>query len=211
MLTTRIVRDQLGVDHRLRELGLDRAGLETVALRAATAIRSSVTNDPVSAGGLLGWIFGTRAMREAFGPKDGWKIDRTNNVEAIQNDQTGIKLIYQNSESACQICPPRPRSHKGHGCAEIVNRQTQLDLSGGGVSAPDGFLENQNVWFYCVTVIGDKIYAELARPLSIDDGIFKDFAERIFICSGDGGFVDVQDKPSGEDGDIEPVVVVSRK
>jgi hypothetical protein len=50
------------------------------------------------------------------------------------------------------------------------------------------------VWFFCVSVNGDKVCAELSLPLKVEGGNFKGFIERIFIVR-DGEWSDIVEKP----------------
>ena len=88
------------VESRLASFGIIKAELLEVVHQASLARNESVSNDPNNAPGLLAYIYGTRQIREKFLRK-GWRIDRTDNIEATLNPKTGMILIYQNTDSAC--------------------------------------------------------------------------------------------------------------
>lgn len=64
------------------------------------------------------------------------------------------------------------------------------------------------MWFFCVSVVGDDVRAELSLPSGVSGGNFKDFIERIFIVKK-GEWENIRLR-TGEDSDavdFEPVVV----
>ena len=67
---------------------------------------------------------------------------------------------------------------------------------------------NTGMWFFCVSVVGDDVRAELSLPSGVSGGNFKDFIERIFIVKK-GEWENIRLR-TGEDSDavdFEPVVV----
>lgn len=68
--------------------------------------------------------------------------------------------------------------------------------------------ENAATWFFCVSINGDDVRAELSLPRSVDADNFNGFIERIFIVAdgywGGSGIVDLDNDPGGDD--IEPIV-----
>ena len=66
---------------------------------------------------------------------------------------------------------------------------------------------NSGVWFYCVSVNGDDVRAELSRPISVGGGNFDGFFERIFIIrQGEWPDLAVMPLPTGGLTEFEPVV-----
>lgn len=64
------------------------------------------------------------------------------------------------------------------------------------------------VWFFCVSVQGDEIRAELSLPSGISGGNFEGFIEHIFILGGGEWPADVildSDRPDGIE--FEPAVL----
>ena len=71
----------------------------------------------------------------------------------------------------------------------------------------DNSSKNTGVWYYCVSVNGDDVRAELSLPIGIDGGNFKGFVERIFILrGGDWGDIRVKDDVNTNAVEFEPVV-----
>ena len=67
---------------------------------------------------------------------------------------------------------------------------------------------NAEAWFFCVSINGDDVRAELSLPRSVQNENFKQFIERIFIVEfgdwDDGGIIDLDNAPDGDE--IEPIV-----
>ena len=169
--------------NRLSNLGLTRQELIRVVSKAVAARNDAVDMDPLNAPGLLAYIYGTRALREELCLK-GWIKDRTNNVEFTVNPLTGVKLIYQNVDSASKVSyTPRPLSKKGSATSQMVNdRQLSLPF----MEEPELAECNPLIWFLCVSVSDSgKVRAELSCPAMINDGQFAQFYERIFIITDD--------------------------
>ena len=93
--------------------GLTAGELIEVVKRAVAAKASFVLNFPLNAAGQLSYIYGTGALRDMLRLK-GWEIDRTGNIEATYNPKTGIKIVFQNADSACEDArDPKAISDKG--------------------------------------------------------------------------------------------------
>jgi len=196
MQQTKIIDASLEVDDRLKLFGVTKAELFQIAHKVVMARNGVVSIDPVTASGQFAYIYGTRALREVFMRK-GWGIDRSENIEAVYNKETGIKIIYQSADKASnQNQVPRAISDKGAGSKRMV-ASGQFDL--------EMFLEPKEnpasitpkVWYFFVAVNGSDVCAELSRPGTIENHQFKDFVERIFIIK------------SGEWDPINPINIVS--
>jgi hypothetical protein len=64
------------------------------------------------------------------------------------------------------------------------------------------------VWYFCVSVDGDDVRAELSLPSTIENGVFGKFIERIFIVGG-GEWGDLAKKLHPDDvppAEFEPIV-----
>jgi hypothetical protein len=96
-----IVSQDYEVGSRLDQLGLSASELIGVVYQAVAAKANFVLNHPLNAAGQLSYIYGTSALRDALRTK-GWEIDRTGNIEATYNPQTGMKIVFQNADSACE-------------------------------------------------------------------------------------------------------------
>jgi hypothetical protein len=101
MPSDRIVAQDYEVGSRLDQLGLSASELIGVVHQAVAAKANYVLNQPLNAAGQLSYIYGTGALRDALRAK-GWEIDRTGNIEATYNPKTGMKIVFQNADSACE-------------------------------------------------------------------------------------------------------------
>lgn len=212
MQTPKIFEDYRDVQSALSFLGLDLENLKVVARKAASARNESVFFDPVNAPGLLSYIYGTRALREALVPTGSWAPDSNLNIESVVNHDRGLKIIFQNVDIACALQQPRAISSKGQASRRLIDNASMSLFP--ELDREVEIIENAAVWYFCVSVNGDSIKAELSRPSSIreSDGQFDDFFERIFILNEEGGAVgvpgDIDDGPTSDD-DLE--IWITRK
>lgn len=195
MSAVKIIQEDWEIDKKLSALGVTKSELIYVAQKAVMARNEAVSIDPINAAGQLAYIFGVRALREILLLK-GWQIDRTDNIEGTVNLDTGLKILYQNTENACiPTCNPKPISSKGNASQRMVNNQPFLF---GYMEEEARKLEleaeqkaNSTVWFLCVAADGDDIRVELSCPSSMHEGLFEDFHERIFLVkNGDWDNID---------------------
>lgn len=207
MKNTQIFQDKPEVDSKLSALGVTKQELITAAIKAVTARNDATPIDPISAPGLLAYIYGVRALREMLLPKPGWKIDRTDNIEGTLNPELNIKILYQNVDSACVDNHfPRAVSGKGNASKRLVENNTAFlwpDME-------DEFntQANMSIWFLCVSVNNGEIRAELSRPRSIENKQFGEFLERIYIID-DNDWNPVIDDTDLDDQDFD--IQVTRK
>jgi len=211
MHQTQVIDNSQEVDEKLKKFNVTKAELLEVAHKVVVARNQAVPNDPLAAGGLFAYIYGTRAIRELFLKKN-WELDRSENIEATCSEETGIKIVYQSAESASELNQdPRAVSDKGAGSKRMV-ASGQADLI-------DRFVEpeesenhsNQEVWYFYVSVNGSEVCAELSRPGSIENGQFTNFVERIFIIKS-GEWDSINIIPDSTDIDTEEFdIPVSRK
>jgi hypothetical protein len=182
MAVDRIFAQDYESGARLDQLGLTAAELIGVVQEAVAAKANFVLNHPLNAAGQLSYIFGTGALRDALRPK-GWQIDRTGNVEATYDPKSGIKIVFQNADSACDDDrDPKAISEKGPAAARAVD-------IGQGYLFPEYEIqdkekrkrENASLWYLFVHIDGDDVRAELSFPKRIEDGQFKGFNERIYV------------------------------
>ena len=209
MLPARIVNDAAEVQTRLYQLfGVTKDELVRVAHAVLMARNEAVSVDPMNARGQLMCIRGTREIRSVFMRK-GWTIDRTGNIEATCSAERGIKVIYQNSDSAADPKrEPRAISGKGPAAVRMVEegqmyfpeweerRQRQREET--------RKLETAAAWFFCASVDGEEIMCELSCPRAVEGDQFKGFHERIFIIGAGewGGFDLSKFEPEGQDFDV---------
>lgn len=202
------------VTAKLEQFGVSVEEVLRIVRAVVTANNDAVDYDPATASGLLRYIYGTRAIRETWCSK-GWEIDRSFGIESVYDPESGTKIVFQNVDFACrELEGPKAISNKGEASKKLVERSTTRylfdNLEEEEESAFQAARKKQSAttWYFCVSIVGDAVRAELSLPYSIDDTNFSEFIERIFILSsGDwagSGIVDVDD---GDDLlDFEPIV-----
>jgi len=190
MTPVRVFKEDQEVGVRLQDFGTTKEEILEVVRIAVGAKREALISHPANAAGQLSYIFGTGAVRDLFCPK-GWQIDRTDNIEATYDPQKGIKIIFQNADSACEESrDPKAISDKGAASARAIA------LSCGNLfpeyEEEDRKRLNASVWYLLVYVEGDDVRAELSCPLAIEGHQFYGFSERIFILKrGEWNSIDV--------------------
>jgi len=212
MPATRVAREDREVEQRLAELGTNKAEMLDIARRAVAARADSTEDDPVSGPGLLSWIYGSRAMRKTFRAK-GWKRNSADNIPSVVNRATGIKLIFQNADSACDVLrDPKAISDKKKASERLV-AAAQLSLFPDAEEADEEFADIPSTAYYYFVAVGDDgtVTAELSSPRLIEGGQFRGFHERIFIVNpGDMDPVEILDlSDDGPEIDFD-VIVTSR-
>ncbi|MER8644395.1 hypothetical protein [Mesorhizobium sp. M1252] len=182
MTATRIVSQDYEVGARLADWDLTAKEMIEVVRHAVAAKASYVLNFPLNAAGQLSYIHGTGALRDILRLK-GWEIDRTGNIEATYNPKTGMKIVFQNSDSACEDDrDPKAISDKGPAAARAVDLgQMSLFPEFEIEAQQQKARENASLWYLCVYINGDDVRAELSFPQSIEEKQFKNFNERIYI------------------------------
>ncbi|MEJ2626500.1 MAG: hypothetical protein P8Z80_18915 [Pseudolabrys sp.] len=206
-----IYREDWEIDARLVPFGVTRRELIEIARIVAGARADTVENDPVTAEGLFAYIFGTRATRALWRTK-GWRLHRSENIEAVRHPKVmDWRIIYQSVDIAASISvEPRAVSGKGAGAERFI-QATQPSFFPSEEVKPSKFApEDRGTWFYCVSVNGDDVRAELSRPISVGGGNFEGFYERIFVIR-DGEWSGLDVKPLADDGPTEFEPVVTRK
>jgi len=178
MLKITIVKEDPEVDLRLRMFGVTRDELLMVIEAAVSARADAVPHDPNNAGGLFSWIYGTRTLRDVFAAK-GWLADTTKNVPSIRDPKTETKIIFQNTDSACDANHPKAVAGKGMASEEIVSLSTAYLFA--DMEERRQKKLNGTVWFLCIYANGDDVRAELSLPKGIKGGQFSGFIERIFV------------------------------
>jgi hypothetical protein len=199
------------IDSRLVPFQVSRPELVEIARAVQGARADSVENDPATAEGQFAYIYGTRYTRAAWRRK-GWLLYRENNIESVRHPTLDWKIIYQNVDIAASLeHEPRAVSGKKSGSERLI------DVAQGNLFPPEQFKEksgfkqtNAGIWFYCVSVKGDDVRAELSLPLRVANGNFEGFAERIFIVRG-GEWPELATMPLPEGGVTEFEPVVTRK
>jgi hypothetical protein len=220
MPLTRIIRPQTliykedwEIDSRLVPFEATRPELVEIARAVVGARADAVENDPLTAEGQFAYIFGTRYTR-ALWRKKRWLLHREENIEAVKHPSRDWKIIYQSVDLAASLIhEPRAISGKGSGADRLIDTAqgtlfTPEQLAAGNASKLTPM--NSGAWFYCVSVDGDDVRAELSLPFGVGGGNFDGFIERIFIIR-DGEWPTLKVMPLPKDGPTEFEPVVTRK
>jgi hypothetical protein len=183
MLATRIYAEDREIEDRLAPFGVTQAEFLPVIEAIVGARADAVEDDPVSTPGQFAYIYGTRHMRGLLRSKKYLRW-RDNNIEGVRHPDRDLIIVYQNVDLAgSEFHDPRAISGKGAGADRIVDLAqgslfTREDLDRINPIKLDPV--NTGIWFFCVSVDGDNVGAELSLPL-IEGKNFKHFIERIFI------------------------------
>ncbi len=175
-----IVKSTSEVGQMLEQVfGVSKEELLQIVFAAAAARADTVPNDPRNAGGQFAYSYGVRATRDLFLAK-GWSIDRTDNIEATKNSETGIKVVFQNVDTAADpLFEPKAISKKGPAAKRLV-AQGQTHLFADMEQEAQAQI-NATTWFLCVSDDGDEVRAEISCPITLEDGQFCGFHTRIFL------------------------------
>jgi len=182
MQPTKVFEEDWDVEAQLAELfGTTKGELAEVAEAAAGAKADAVEDDPITTPGTFAYIYGTRALRRLFRAK-GWARNRSNGIESVYDAERGIKIIFQNADSAADLSrDPRAISGKGNAAKRAV------DLGQGNlfpeIEEEDVKEATAAIWYFLVYIDldNDDIRAELSRPRKIEESQFYGFHERIFV------------------------------
>jgi hypothetical protein len=216
-----LLTNPIEVGNRLEELGLTREILMS-GIEAMVGGRASCTlNDPPSAPGYMSWSYGTRRMREELSSL-GWERNEEGQLSSVYNSKLNIKLVVCNTDEGTGMMDRSPAQRSKKGLA------TELAVYGNQVFVQQNFMpalestmnfvsrrvDDQPVsWYLCVYDMGNVVRAELSCPVSIEDGYFLDFSERIILIGPgdnyDPGVRAIADSPSGGDSGLE--INVTRK
>lgn len=210
MLATRNYIQPWDIDARLLPFGATRAEFTQVVTGVVGARADKVENDPANAEGQFAYIYGTRFLRSLLRTK-GYLLYRRNNIEGVEHASRPLKIIYQNVDSAALLhYKPRALSGKGSGSDREIdaaqgNLFTEEELASSHAVKFDQI--DTGVWYFCVSVNGDEVRAELSLPTRIENGNFADFIERIFIIGpNEWGGLGVKSDPDSGPVEFEPVV-----
>src|ERR1051325_12089785 len=207
--TPLIYKEDWEIHPRLVPFGVTRPELVEVARVVVGARADAVDNDPLTAEGLFAYIFGTRATRALWRSK-GWLLHRAENIESVCHPkQLEWRVTYQSVDLAASLShDPQAISGKGAGADRFIG-QHELELDESKIS--EFKPENRGAWFFCVSVNGDDVRAELSRPVGVGHDNFDGFYERIFIVrDGEWPRLSVMPLPEGGPTEFEPVVVRKR-
>jgi hypothetical protein len=211
--TLLIVRPE-DADARLADFRIERYDIVRVALSALAARNDSVPDDPKTAKGQFSYIYGVRAMRQAFIPAGYERISRKN-IESVYDATKARKIMFQTVDIACvesQI--PQPISEIG-AAKETVIENSYPYLFEEMQKAEDqrqqalSEYERAEAWYICTSFANGTVSCELSRPQGVIDKEFSGFSERIFILregeGGPSGLINLDDDTPPLE--IKPVVV----
>lgn len=179
---TQILTEDREVEPKLIDLKLDRALLLEVVDRANGAAADVTPFHALNAAGTMAYQTGTWGLRSLFIPLGlGWVVDRSDGVEAIRNDEIGVKVVFSNVDMACNSeVVPKPRTRKGSGSERACNGNLFPHL-------PTYAREESSPLSTYFLMVDETGAAELTKA-SVDDGVFKHFQERIFLREGSDDF-----------------------
>jgi hypothetical protein len=183
MLASRLYVEDWDVDARLAEFsGITRAELYQVVREVVGARADASPDDPLAAAGLFAYILGTRHKRALFRSK-GWFSDRRENIEATIHPDGHLKVAYQSVDVACDpFHTPQAISGKGNGAERVIAQGSLFsDEEIAALAVPSATQPPAGMWFFCVSVNGDDVRAELSKASGVAGGNFRSFEERIFI------------------------------
>jgi hypothetical protein len=184
MLAPRIYAKAREIDRRLVSFPVTRQELMKVVLGVVAARADTVENDPITAEGQLAYIYGTRFLRSLFRSK-GYFLYRKDNIEGVNYPERELKIIYQSVDLAADCWHiPKAISGKGPAANRIINSAQGNLFTEEQLAAVEALKFDEidtGVWYFCVSVDGDDVRAELSLPTRIAGDNFKGFIERIFI------------------------------
>lgn len=212
MIPARIYNEEWTVDGRLSEtFGVTREQLVQVVKEVVGARADAVENDPITAAGQFAYIHGTRNVRALFRAR-GWNLFRKDNIELVRHPERDLTISYQSVDlAASESYSPLAISGKGAG-AERAIEEAQLSLfSPAELERPDprAFATiNTGMWFFCVSVVGDDVRAELSLASGVSGGNFSGFIERIFIVKkGEWHNIRLGTGQDSDAVDFEPIII----
>ncbi len=214
MLATKLYTEEHEVDARLARFGVTRAELIEVVRLVLSARSDAIAVDPLSAAGQFSYIYGTRHTRLLLCPK-GWVINRTENVESVRHEASGISIVFQNVDQAClPIRSPKALHGKGSAAVRMIDHGQGVLFPNGTIpeAIPAHKIQNLNsaVWYFCMSFDEDMAHAELSLPATLNGTNFGLFIERIFITlPGDDPVLSV--RGDDQDGPAEGEPLVFRK
>jgi len=188
-----VLAEEMEVLPRLEQLGAPKAKLLDVVRVAVGAKRRVNPFYARNAAGSYSYHEGTAHLRRVFLP-DGWEPCSTDNIEAIYNPVSGIKIVFQNADRAGDLTrDPLATSDKGAGSERAVEAG-QFEFWP-ELRAAEIKKASASIWYLFVYANNDDVRAELSRPIKIQNSQFRDFHERILLIqSGEWGGIDLADE-----------------
>ncbi|MEW6161370.1 MAG: hypothetical protein AB1813_28410 [Verrucomicrobiota bacterium] len=214
--------NEIEVVNRLADLlGVTKEQIIEVVYAGAAGRAECTSHHPSSMAGMRCWGDATRALRDLLVPL-GWRIDNTDNIPSVVHPGTNIKVAVCNSDSdtGYQYGHPQPIREKGDGTKRAVfpNQDVMVQILAEGLNQNQPITKS-SFWYLCIhcgkDVDGnDTVRAELLCPVLDEEGLFKDFQERIAIIGPNDNSSAVpveQQSPEGPDSDSGFEINVTRK
>jgi hypothetical protein len=211
---SRIYSSDWEVDSRLQDLfGLSREAFFPIVREVVGARADASDDDPLTAAGLFAYIHGTRNTRGIF-RAIGYVKHRFDGIEAVKHPTIELRVAYQSVDLAADpIHNPKAISGKGPGAERLIDLGQGRLFSDSELAALDRREKPHatgGMWFFCVSVNGEDIRAEISLASGVSGGNFKEFVERIFIVrAGEWEKIRLVDAPDADAIEFEPKI--SRK
>ena len=204
---TKIYIDDIDVDRRLSELGMDRQDILDIRNVAASMhATGSSPYFPSNGAGQLAYQYGTHELRATF-LKRNWEIDQSYGTNGVRHPDHKLIVLYQNVDVACSLTDlPQARSRKGAG-SERLSQGNSFELMEEDV--PSTHTEEGlevAVWYVMVAQDGA---VEVTHAV-IKGNKFSEFIERIFVHDG-SDFDGLEDRGSSDDDAVDFDITISRK
>jgi hypothetical protein len=197
LVKTVIRREPWEVEARLAELKLGPVGrLLKVRSMAISAAADATPFHPANAPGTFAYHHGTFGLRDEYvRPKEEWRLDRLDGVEAIINEAAKLRVVYANVDIACNDeLEPKPRSRKGAGAERLCMGNLFGSLPRYAPQQPDGFA----TFYLMVDAHGA---AELTQPV-VKNNTFTAYIERNYLSNGDDLDLTRERLPLDDKGDV---------
>jgi len=187
---TKIYINDIDVDRRLSELGMDRQDILDIRNVAASMhATGSSPYFPSNGAGQLAYQYGTYELRATF-LKSGWEIDQSYGTNGVRHPDHKLIVLYQNVDVACSLTDlPQARSRKGAG-SERLSQGNSFELMDEDVPSTHTAVEVTHA-----VIKGNK---------------FSEFIERIFVHDG-SDFDGLEDRGSSDDDAVDFDITISRK
>lgn len=174
------------VDELLIKLfGISKENFLEIVRQVVAAKRNTTDDDACFASGMYAYLRAVPALRSISRRLgNGWEPYRKGGLEGIFNEGMRRIIIPQNVDMACsKSLGPKSISRKGRATQRIVNSSLNMPLFDSPIEeASPQKKDGYEIWYLCISddiVIGTR--AEISCPISVVDGQFSGFSERIFI------------------------------
>ncbi len=178
-------------------------------------------NHPTGARSYILWAETVAALREnCCSESTGWERNNDGGISFIIHKERKIKIAVCNTDDATGLAiegrSPQNRSKKGSATESAVfANQGEFEQLLREINVvqldPQNAHEDFVYWVLCIHVAGDRLRVELSCPIAIENGVFKEFHERILLTFEDGDDGMVRKQPASPDVISEFDVDIQRK